>query len=338
MIGWLVAFWNGLPNWARTLVKRAAFSSLLLATVSYVATHWYAMTYGARIPLEGVPFLIALSVIASFLLTLISLSTLILIPLGKNYESVAAYRERIYSGDRSIDHPDGALTRIYFAAMRQAEILIRTMAFVLILIGVALAAASAFVVYAAWERGSAISAVDWFVIVTPLPVIAFLVFALLNRLTMRSFEQASLLIYVVSVTALVFGMLGPLFDHVLRATRYGGGVAVEVSLNEGRSVQVGSLFLVSSDTVTLWSCEDDRFYELNADIVDHIAYMPNPVWTLPEPRSWSEITMGTAGEVWPAYRIEAKTSSGYDLSADELEIISRTERMIGASQDIDTRC
>jgi hypothetical protein len=77
-----LAYYRSLPNWAQLTGQwliRAAVATFILGQWSSVATYWYAMRYGARPPVEGVPFLeltVAVLGIALLALTVVILNIL----------------------------------------------------------------------------------------------------------------------------------------------------------------------------------------------------------------------------------------------------------------------
>jgi hypothetical protein len=289
MIDRLKALWMRLPGWGQQLSVRILLSSLLLTLVSQVATYFYAMRYGARIPLEGVPFLAVMAIVASVGLATISFAALIFVPLAKNFDQSSSQLMRLLvrlnfvsSDNDGSSHPISRyalLAFLVYSVLHQSAHLLEHY--------------TSFDTGAHWYLGflmvleSTAETSSWTVVFhwMQLAVYAFFLIALLGVLRIRAMQIASWVIYFGAILTLTAAMMGPSFDQLLRISRFGGGIGVNLLMAEKAEVRTGHLFLISSDTLTLWDPKTLSFHEVNRKHIDRLTYRQQPYWRMPESRA-----------------------------------------------------
>lgn len=262
-------WWSELPELLRIILRRAALSSFVLIIVSQLATHWYALKYGARIPLEGVPFLIVMSIVASALLTLVSAATLLFIPLALSQQENHLHIRRRELKRRFVHRKlkkrygnslgsvlswgkNALVPKVIASEFRSrggsgsqmvGSFILWSLIFGLLLL-----------ILRRLAESNQLS--DGLFIAVFLSTL-FILMALMGMLSFGFFSEAQLrrisqLIYFFAVFSLSVLMMGPLFEHILRVTRYGGGIEVNIQTIDQEEITSAGLFLVSSDSVTVW--------------------------------------------------------------------------------------
>lgn len=299
--GWF----NGLPEWIQEILKRAVYSVAVLIIFSQVATYWYALNHGARVPLEGVPFLIVISIIAGLVLSVISTITLLLIPLGRNFErenhefkseveDVSLYQTYVRFLYKFL--------RIMAGSNPAANVDLKFFATLLTLVAGATAVVVTYKILPTYLEtiGSlfevpftTVSPFAVTVMVISLYVFTFFLWAIrLGKVTVEAMEKASTLLYRAALLGLIIAMMSSPFSHVLRAARYGGGIEVDIVARGNERLEKVNLFLTSSDTVTVWNRSTNSFQQFNSSHIVSMKYKTEPGYKMPLRRGVRGILLG----------------------------------------------
>ena len=299
MISSIFQWYRRLPLVAQRLILRSLFSTVVLSIWTHVATHFYALRYGARLPLEGVPFLTVFAAFAAIILAFVSVSTLALVPFAKDAENAKTPTQA--TGDENPDEEESDQntrssreigSRSFFAS-------IWSFSSMLAISGLSLSALSLLYELKAFGLIALIGNGMNFGIGSSLLFISAFMGAvmagslatgrLFRKATKRQIEILSLGMYLVAGTTVLIAMLGPAFDHLLRTTQYGGGIVVNIETRDDGLIQDVSLFLVSEDTVTIWDSEGGVFQEYNSMHVIAITYDQDQTWRMPKSRPIDKI-------------------------------------------------
>jgi hypothetical protein len=257
-------YYGSLPTWAQLAIQwliRAAVASFILAQWSSVATNWYAMRYGARPPVEGVPFL-ALTVAVLGLMLLVW--TVLLFQAIPTILRLLRHITTVYIKD---DLSDRILKYVAYSFVFLFSLAIPLIAIKLL---------------------KTKAAVYLFTALIVLPVFS-LTWLSIRDLKDKEINRLSLGLYTVFIALLMVAMLGKPFDHILRATKFGGGVKVDVDLRDNSSLTGQSLFLTSANFVTIYDPGAAKFRELNRDHIIQIEYSGISGWSLPREKEYAEI-------------------------------------------------
>lgn len=297
MIGALVKTYNGLPLFARRLIVRAFFSTVILSVWTHIATYFYALRYGARIPLEGVPFLVVFASIAALILAFVSVSTLALVPFAKDAPPIGSTNKE---GENEARRPIPQTTKKGSLKATGTQRALASLWSFLSLFAAALGVVSLTADLGAWgsfvERvmplfsttlGTSLlsSAVTGAALVTGVALTSFA----FRFATRRQIEILSLAMYIFTGLAVMIALLGPGFDHLLRVTQYGGGLLVNIETRDRGIIENASLFLVSDQTVTVWIATEGVFEEFNSAHLVSITYRPDQNWVMPQSRTVSQM-------------------------------------------------
>jgi len=274
-------YYQRLPHWVQLVMQwavRAGIASFILAQWSSVATYWYALRYGARPPVEGVPFL-ALTV-ALLGLILLLLTTLLFYGLPYLLRTTRAMLVSIAS-----HHPMAGSKHkyklIFFACLT-----ILFASATLFLSGpyrITLQVITIVVAPPDREYLGVVLALFFFI------AIYFLAILLPKLLGEKSIFRLTFGLYSFAILLLMIAMLGTPFDHVLRATRFGGGLQIDIELPNKERLPNQSLFLTSTNFVTVYDPNTMKFREVNREHVVQIEYGGVNGWSLPKQRRFTEI-------------------------------------------------
>ena len=284
----LISMYQNLDFMVRSIIVRSIVSTCILSIWSHIATHLYALRYGARLPLEGVPFLFVFAIIAGTALALVSGITLFLIPRKKEQADIPKGNEPGHDPVAPRVAPADFFTR----RLSREEIRVVFGIFLTVL-GVASLVVTFILVqprYLTWANMLEAFIFDGIpvevalVTVLALPMTLASVTSLLGRASVRLIRSSSLIVYVVAGLGVMYMMAGTAFDHLLRVTQYGGGVPVEVETTLGETISHNHLFLVSQDTVTLWDPNNGVFQQINGTEIVRIRYGFEDEWEMPQPK------------------------------------------------------
>jgi hypothetical protein len=272
-------YYGSLPNWAQIAIQwliRAAVASFILAQWSSVATYWYAMRYGARPPVEGVPFLaLTVAVVGLALLAL----TIILF-----YGAPIILKFIRFILAFPIDS-----FKIKISGL--LEIVERILSSIIIF---GFLAIMIFITFPRKNIGTTNQNNADIIIYIFLVVFATLFIVIVRRLLARSLNdnnihRISFGLYAISIAVLMVLMLSTPFDHILRATKFGGGVKVDIDLRDQARLAGQGLFLTSANFVTVFDPATAKFRELNRDHIIQIEYAGVEGWHLPREKDHAEI-------------------------------------------------
>lgn len=262
--------------------------------------------------------MVVMSLLAGLLLTSFSIITLLLIPLGASDKNASQKRadvrlkiRRDFSQAR-----EGGLLRDYFrffasSVKRLAEVGVYDL-FVRFTIGVIVGSILIYISIVALQLFATTGSFRTLnpfdnrsVFVPPTPFSFFmdrwpfvlasilgilLMFSIIvGKVTEKTLKRSGQVIYVVAMVGLSAAMMGPLFDHVLRSTRYGGGIEVEIKLADGKDFRTANLFLTLSNTFTIWLPSTKKFLQIDATSISALRYDQNPDYALPNQKSFRDI-------------------------------------------------
>lgn len=289
----LISMYQDLDFMVRSILVRSVVSTFVLSIWSHIATHLYALRYGARLPLEGVPFLFVFAVIAGTALASVSGITLFLIPRKKGQDgnppnSAPADEQgapKVVPADFFTRRLSREETRVVFGIFLTA-LGLASLVFTFLLVKPR---------YPSWA--DMLEAFVFEGIPTELALVTVLAIpmtlasasSLLGRASANLIRSSSLLVYIVAGLGVMYMMAGPAFDHLLRVTQYGGGVPVEIETTSGETISHNHLFLVSRDTVTIWDPNQGIFQQINGAEIVRIRYGFEDRWEMPEPKPLFEV-------------------------------------------------
>lgn len=257
----LTDFYLGAPFWIKLAISSlisAFVGATIMAFLSTYANYFYALRHGARVPVEGVPFLSFSVAVASAIIY----SAPLLVVSFVYFIGFA-----IINVIRPGNHPVTLLQRT----------IVKT-------IGLFLFFA---VLFLAFVIASAPEARQY------TPVIIMLLFFLVfgsffafgywlakNRHVLR---EANFILFLIITLVLAGNMLfvPGRYDSFLRLTRFGGGLESTIHRDKGEPI-TAYLFLYTEKRVILYKPDTNSFLEIPADDVQSIEYSQFPKWKLPD--------------------------------------------------------
>lgn len=78
-------------------------------------------------------------------------------------------------------------------------------------------------------------------------------------------------------------LVSPLFEQILRKTRYGGGLIISLETTDGAAKENVSLIMKSANSMTIWDPKINRFERFEMRHVEKMSYDIRPKWKLPPP-------------------------------------------------------
>lgn len=266
-------YYQTLPEVIRNIVKRMFGSFLILSIICSVATYWYALKYGARIPLDGVPFLAVISIVASVILTFVSFITLLLSPdadinpLFRIEPALSEIEKEQISMDREIEKMfDRRRNLVIFTT---GITILSALFYLIILFGGDITK---------WNSS--------FIIIVFSTAIFLTLFrmAYVGKLTKKGMKIINNVIYWGAIGGIFILLSGTYFSHILQTTRYGGGISVVVQSTD-KGVYIGNLFLVTRSNVVVWSPEKSQFFDLNKNHIVSISTVQEGTIEMPPKRN-----------------------------------------------------
>ena len=295
-VDFAITSFRALPDLVKEGAKRVFLSTLILTVLTQLATYVFAIRHGARLPLEGVPFLILVALVAGAVLSVISVSTLALIPLGRDYRKGS---KSDMVTDQRLDTSKALSTWLIVAlsVLLVLTLVLRslnlepvhdpTSNLLVEVFGVELPED-------ALTRDSASSLLDEFWVVMAASILAFAIFTRLRLFTVKALNNISKWGYNSAITMVGLSLfIGPGYPEILRITKFGGGVEIGLTTRD-EDLNKAYLFLISSDQVTVWLAGENEFRQFNTEHVVSINYRPDAPYRLPRDR-WSPFS-ASAGE------------------------------------------
>ena len=257
----------------RDVVLRISISTVVLSLAVPFATQVYALRFGARLPLEGVPYSFVFVLAASLVITA---STMFgyLMPLLQN---------RLHK----IVHDNSSFGE------RLRKLTIRIMRISLPVISVLAGIVISFLMAAAFEPELILPNLLAFDFESAIPLLALLmaliqfVFGTIITLERRSLRNLSFFswnMYTAALITTVFILFTDAFAYGLRAVQFGGGRKVAVETVDGTKVSDVYLFIHSTDSLTVWNDDAQQFEEFNLEHIVAVDYKPDDMWRLPPNR------------------------------------------------------
>jgi MFS family permease len=277
--------------WLRLVISTvigAIGGSSIMAVLTTYANYWFAFKHGARIPVEGVPFLSLAVAVVSFALLIIPVifagitSGLLYLLLGVLAKPKT---DRELSGDTSQPNVGGMLIPYIF--------LVPLLLFVLltgVVIGDRLSAEATRLApeVVQPEPSTGPLAIN----INILLLSAFIIAAL--GIIVIFLRRRPLLLPLVIIALYVGGAFGfgcyilyfsRSYDTFLRWSRFGGGLETKIYRNSGdkdKNPTVAFLILYTEKRVILYNADTTSYLEIPADDVQSIEYSQYPKWKLPE--------------------------------------------------------
>lgn len=290
-----VAKWiASLSIWYKLLVGTilgAIGGSTVVGILNTYAIYSYSYSYGARIPVEGVPYLgLAVSVV-SFTFLVSSLTCAIVV-----YGLLALLTDllrRLFSW--AIDH--------YRKSRRLADVPISQKANALLSVITSLLSAIAGVAAIMSSTGGLEPETSWLRVNLPMQTIIIGAIAFIVIVTVLSVWPWLVKWFAVALTAAliattIVAMFSPsVYGRFLRTIKYGGGTAVKVRYDDPDNKleeYEGYLFLVTSKAYILYDDNLREYVEIPTDNVTRIRYSVNASHTLPQVARQSTVTPNDA--------------------------------------------
>lgn len=282
------SLYSSLPDFLRIVIFRSVISWMILSVALPVATYWYAQSYGARLPIEGVPFSSLLWVCLSVVISMISaLSYLVSMLLRSLFRPVSRAPKEILTAE---DVENFARQRPKFAWLIRGLGLgdRRIFAALMAVLGIGFAAFGLVIMFLS---GRHLSADTWMVGVQVITFTAIfqIGFGVVTELFPRQMERVADLfsagVYIVGLGGIVVGLFTSPFEDALRAAHYGGGSKVSIRMVDHRALDDVYLFLTSKDSTTVWDDTGKVFIEIQTNKIVQIEYSKDGEWKLPEQNS-----------------------------------------------------
>lgn len=265
-----------------SLLLTAFVGSSLMAFLSTYANYLFAFRHGARIPVEGVPFLSLSVAIASS--AILFGATACIAVVWCTMWSIAPKQLR------RAPHLLGPATW-------------RRKLFILVMFVVCNAASLELIFFGVNQLDNAQSIRQRFGLPPDLNYMAnrelyFVLFAVMMNFLWIGLVLVMFPAHVNRNFSLVYGaitviMIGGMFlpgtyDSFLRLARFGGGIEVTLAKKDGQSLN-STLFLMTEKRAILYDARANTFMEIPADDIASITYELHPNWKLPNTSVWDQL-------------------------------------------------
>ena len=268
IIGKALPMWRAVPPWIRKFLRRGSISALLTGIGLNLALYIYAWKYGARWPLEGVPFFFELSVLTGSVLA------------GGTLAIAALHRVALYQLAEISDRIETSFKKPSLSSIRLMQGFF----------GAILLSAGLMLIALYVYRGEMYRYMLESSILVLGGGILFLIYCITGRQPNLKLEAERAVhnnannLYIALVIGVVFAAISPLLSDLMKLTRFGGGLSIEYSLVGDDEVLTGGLFLRSKNSLTVWIDEESRFSEHPLTAVESIRYKQDGKSLLPPAR------------------------------------------------------
>lgn len=293
--------WMESPDGLKSLVTRSIIGALVMWIVTNVAVFWYALKFGMQIPLEGVPFLVVVSLMASVIVSIFSAANMGLQAVGrrsKNSEPATTKTSGV-SEDQDNKSIRQRLDRQLksLSQMRRIYTLVTSIlnAFVTVSIAAVLFSSIGFF---SEVSGHILDEIQTPLMRTVMVMIGLLIMGVFIYFVSTKWRRPLRLIpsYKTTGNIIYFGgllLVGWLItfaggtDHLLKVTKFGGGIDVDLHSEQG-SFDEASLMLQTNSTLVIWDRKSDEFVWIPLSQVTYMDFSGDPKVIRPEQRSISK--------------------------------------------------
>lgn len=299
------AIWELVPLRFRWILW-AVVGVLFIGSATNIGLLIYAARYGARAPVEGVPFL---SLTVGVVGTLLFAVTWGIIPLLDRYVSwVSSLGRRpkkkskgvVVKEDSREHHDDldaenGALSAPHpRSPLDFVSFFLRNLAFVATSVSIVSFVAelrsnlfstndsSDFFARVLSGFASFSGSVEFIVILITFTVLGLLAYLVVSdRNNVYRINEWMRIVGLLSIAAIT--VTPPFFDGFLRVIRFGGGIEVTIVFHGDANNISGNLFIDTRERIILYIDEDNIYKEYPREKINHIRYSIEPEWKLPKP-------------------------------------------------------
>lgn len=295
---------------------RAAVTALAFSLLAQVAIYWFAVSYGARPPVEGVPFLSIVVAVLGALLALVTIVSVYGVPLALtalswlgsrifSKERLQALRELNFTafvfgrawGQNENESDDVDTRESRESALKFRRFVLLTYAF-LVSVGFAWAFLAALLDIPGSEVirnyvelfPRLLTQGDNGFMIGILTIYAF-IFILLGSVFINRVHRAFIAngLFLAGFVSLVVLTFSDYFLSLLRFTRFGGGIEVIVTL-DGRLVSERlNLIYQTRDNLVLYDSNSATVRDVTKEYVSSIEYVTDAVAKLPKKRTLTDI-------------------------------------------------
>ena len=266
--------WIQAPDGLKSFIVRSVFGFSLMWFVTHAAVYHYALKYGMQLPLEGVPFLIVVSIIAS---TAISFFSAINIAFQSRADELLLKRPDIDNIPQAPwEKRYGEKGSFVYAASQWFGRLL--LIFVAIFVLLQLVAFFYLIIYKPETRLMA------FLIITT-AVLFFVVILYFGKHAEKvKYKTAGNIFYILGLLFVsVFIMFLGGIERILQVTKFGGGIEIELR-SEQALFSNASLMLQTNSTVVIWDRTSGDFIWVPLSEVERMEFNSDPKILLPMPR------------------------------------------------------
>lgn len=262
-----------------------------------LATYYYAIRHGSRLPLEGVPYTFLFALFFGTALSIFSLTSFVAQwALATSMRSAHAIFTRV----RSTREKRMADAEAFRESTEWEEDAARGPLILALAVGVLLVFGA--VVWNTYRQGihsgapvfreetirSGAMGVAGFI---SIQIVMGLGWALSSRVFEAVSKYFSLFSYLAAVAISLWVLFSDGFNTALRVVHYGGGQAINLVLQDGAKVYNRTLFLRSQNILMTWNPESALFEEYMLEHIVSIEYQPISSWTMPPselPIQWGQ--------------------------------------------------
>lgn len=255
--------------------------STFIGFISEYATYYFAYYHGARLPVEGVPYLklaVTLVSLAIFGGTLLCFGVMYWIL--RQLLAMTVHYARSLPWVREEDLPLEALPLRRYILVGLPAVLVATLP---IFLSFTIQSFEVTPAESVWWVPAGMSP-RWFVLVGYLATALVLVVLARKPKGVKWFMTSLSLVLVVGISASLF--TPTVYGEFLRGIRFGGGIEVVVSRNcdglpDCRNLETGYLLLRTREAAILYRERSAMYVEIPTNQIRSYEYMPSPKWKLP---------------------------------------------------------
>jgi hypothetical protein len=264
--------------WYRLIISAilgALGGSTLVGFLNNYAVYFYAFWHGARVPVEGVPYLSLAASLVSFAMLMSSFlcATLIygmfwFIASSLNKMFPKAHDDQSVQTDEENEEPAVPVSRRSTPSTWADWI-----SFVSSILSSVIASLGFIGIKELFLRGGAVAASYWQVLVVFAVLSVVIVYLAFHPERTKWFAVCLTVLLVVSICVCLF--IQPIYSRFLAEIRYGGGVDVTITTTDqtGKIQETtGALFLTTSESYILFVAQDSRFVEVGRPNVTMVSY------------------------------------------------------------------
>ncbi|NSX85793.1 hypothetical protein G6L86_09370 [Agrobacterium tumefaciens] len=276
--------WLKLTIFSRSLILliiKSLFASFVLGELTPVATAYYAMTFGFRVPIEGVPYVsAAMATLAflGFLLTGACMFSFVVTLRHTNF--IVKFTNYLIAKLAWL--PSGLTVPL-------ESVLSRRQTWAVLILSVTVVTLLELLIFYHFNLNVGSNYVILFLILIFVNLLAMISLAVISNLTSFFQFQIWLSAAVIVASATCLFNTG-LYGSFLRVIRYGGGIEYEVIVAKGSTpTMVKGYLLIQNDQMVIMMSEDkSRIIEIPVRLIESRSASLSPLWQLPDSKISSQ--------------------------------------------------